>query len=382
MKRKLFVALSVAVFIIAVAITILGHCGSTWVVQDPTFGPQLTRSDCTTGSSSTITSKSVATTIHWTVGPPVSIVVTDSGQNKIFSQFLGEGCHRCFPVFESPQWIDLGNGVTDWRQITWKQLVTDDGVCFKDVGRGEIVHHFGRTCSPGEEECEQEFGWFFNPIEEYCQSDPPPPCNLLPPESCPQGPWDPEWCGCVIQTTPILVDVAGNGFDLTDSANGVTFNLNNIGGREKIAWTRAGSDDAWLALDRNGNGTIDDGTELFGDVTLQPDPLTGEKKNGFRALAEYDKTSNGGNANGQIDVGDSVFSSLRLWQDSNHDGLTGASELLTLQSQDLATIDLDYKDSKKTDNHGNEFSFRAKVKNSEGQHQGRWAWDVYLLRSL
>lgn len=166
------------------------------------------------------------------------------------------------------------------------------------------------------------------------------------------------------------------------AGGGVTFNLNNIGGKEKIAWTRAGSDDAWLALDRNGNGTIDNGTELFGDVTLQPDPLPGEKKNGFRALAEYDKTSNGGNANGQIDVGDSVFSSLRLWQDSNHDGLTGASELHTLQSQDLATIDLDYKDSKKTDNHGNQFSFRAKVKNSEGQQRGRWAWDVYLLRSL
>ena len=67
-------------------------------------------------------------------------------------------------------------------------------------------------------------------------------------------------------------------------------------------------------LDRNGNGTIDDGTELFGDVTAQPDPPAGEKKNGFRALAEYDMTSNGGNGNGQIDSGDSVFASLRLWQ--------------------------------------------------------------------
>lgn len=61
MIRKLFVALSAAVFTIAIVITILGHCGSTWVALAPTFGPQLTRSDCTTGGGSTRTTKSVET---------------------------------------------------------------------------------------------------------------------------------------------------------------------------------------------------------------------------------------------------------------------------------------------------------------------------------
>ena len=221
---------------------------------------------------------------------------------------------------------------------------------------------------------------FWNPFADVCQQAPPPTCTLLP-EICENGIWSFEWCGCVPYNTPILIDVEGNGFGLSSSDSGVSFNLNNVGGREKLAWTSTASDDAWLVLDRNGNGAIDDGTELFGDVTPQPDPPAGEKKNGFRALAEYDKISNGGNANGQIESGDSVFSSLRLWQDTNHDGLSEPSELHTLPSQNVAAIDLDYKDSKKTDDHGNQFSFRAKVKNSQGQQLGRWAWDVYLVRS-
>ena len=269
--------------------------------------------------------------------------------------------------------------MTEWSQKTWAVLVSGNNECFQE-NFIPLDNHYGRNCTVGEEECEFEFNWYWNPFSDSCQEDAPPECNLLP-ELCENGQWSFEWCGCVDYNTPIVVDLAGNGFNLTNPQSGVTFNLNTLGGKEKLAWTSGGSDEAWVVLDRNGNGTIDDGTELFGDVTPQPDPPAGEKKNGFRALAEHDRLANGGNANGQIDRGDSVFSSLRLWQDTNHDGLSQSSELHTLPSKNVAAIELDYKLSKKTDNNGNQFSFRAKVKSSDGQQLGRWAWDVYLVRN-
>jgi hypothetical protein len=165
---------------------------------------------------------------------------------------------------------------------------------------------------------------------------------------------------------------------MSSAADGVPFDILGDGRLRPVAWTARGSEASWLVLDRNGNGTIDDGTELFGSATPQPPPGKDELKNGFAALGVYDDPALGGNRDGYIDARDSIFASLRLWRDGDHDGQTDAGELHTLASRGVARISLRYRVADRVDEHGNAFYLKGRAFDEAGRSRGIFLWDVFL----
>jgi hypothetical protein len=159
--------------------------------------------------------------------------------------------------------------------------------------------------------------------------------------------------------------------------DGVSFDINGDHTKERIGWTRPDSDDAFLVLDRNRNGQVDDGLELFGNATDQP---VSSHPNGFLALAMFDRPEMGGNGDGELTAADAIFSALRLWLDADHDGASTAGELSPLEAWGVVEIDLDYKEARRRDGDGNEFRYRTQV--TFASHKKSFAYDVFFSHSV
>ncbi|MCL4456170.1 MAG: peptidoglycan DD-metalloendopeptidase family protein, partial [Nitrospirae bacterium] len=147
-----------------------------------------------------------------------------------------------------------------------------------------------------------------------------------------------------VRRDPAIVDLDGDGIETTNVKDGAFFDHDGNGFAEQTGW--AGADDGMLVMDRDGNGTIDDGKELFGDQTILSN---GQRAaNGFQALSELDN-----NKDGKIDSNDTAYSQLKVWQDIDGDGYSTSDELHTLDEVGIKSINLSSTPATVTDSQGN-----------------------------
>lgn len=176
--------------------------------------------------------------------------------------------------------------------------------------------------------------------------------------------WNAQTGSCVAYNTPILIPVTrSQAVRLTSAERGVLFDMNADGVPDWTAWTARGSRVAFLAIDRNGNGVIDDGRELFGDHTVPG------ARNGFAALQAMNMELNGGTRTASLSADDPLFERLLLWEDENHNGISEAHELQPAAVL-LSDVGLGYSEHKRRDGHGNLFKWRgwASIRTAPGRN--------------
>lgn len=166
--------------------------------------------------------------------------------------------------------------------------------------------------------------------------------------------------------SPIVLDLDGNGIATRSVADGSFFDYDGNGFAERTGWATSG--DGLLVRDLNGDGIINNGTELFGDRTLLKSGETAA--NGFYALADLDD-----NRDGRLDSQDAAWSELRIWQDRNSDGITDAGELTTLDELGIAGIATGFSNTATTDSQGNQHlqqGWYTKTDGSSGRAEDIW----------
>ncbi len=206
---------------------------------------------------------------------------------------------------------------------------------------GNLARDITPNRSPKMIECNLADGYCITSLEEYyddqmCEQD--PNCD-------PDAPCGPFCC-------PIVLDLDDNGFAFTGLTHDpVLFDIDADNAYEQTAWTEPRGLDGFLCLDRNGNGTIDGGGELFGEATRVADG--GYADHGYQALRELDHLGFGGDHDGRITARDAAYQYLQVWFDVNHDGVSQPRELHSLRSLGIVELATDYESTDRFDEYGN-----------------------------
>ena len=156
---------------------------------------------------------------------------------------------------------------------------------------------------------------------------------------------------------PLTLDLDGDGIETVSHKGykGALFDHDGDGIRTASGWVA--SDDGLLVVDRNGDGIINNGKELFGDSSVLKDGT--KAAHGYAALAEYDS-----NGDGVVDAKDADFDKLRVWRDLNQDGVSQKEELFTLEEVGVQSLNVAYQDTNQNLGNGNRLA-------QEGSYTGK-----------
>ncbi|WP_346747226.1 calcium-binding protein, partial [uncultured Campylobacter sp.] len=162
---------------------------------------------------------------------------------------------------------------------------------------------------------------------------------------------------------PLALDLNGDGkIGISPAPNGgAYFDHNGDGVSHRSSWIS--KEDGILAYDRNGNGNIDDGGELFGNFTQIKDKDGNQRlaKDGYEALKEFDS-----NNDGLIDNKDDKFKDLKIWQDANSNGISDEGELKSLDELGIASLSLNHNEVNEDLGGGNTLSLKGNYTKTDG----------------
>ncbi len=164
-----------------------------------------------------------------------------------------------------------------------------------------------------------------------------------------------------VYVDPVILDLNGDGTYASTLEEGVYFDFEGDGYKEKTAW--ATEEDGLLVGDVNGNGIVDNGSELFGDQTALSDGMLASS--GFEALSELDS-----DGDSKITDADDLYSQLRVWVDENQDGVSQETELHTLGEMQIAEISLASRQTSRNDGNGNVINYTSSYVTKDGKTFG------------